>query len=515
MSKKYILFALGFAFFSVGNVVQAEVSINEIMYAPTNGSNYEWVEIYNSGPEAVDLTGWRFFHGETTSGPLTLRNGSSMSLGVGEYAIIAKSPSVVDSYSFLNFSGMILSASTLSLPDSGDNTYIAISSDSNKTISNSVVYDPSLGGSKESGNSLSKINGSWTNGTPSPGAANQAASSGGTTTNTNTSSSNNESSSSSSTSSSASSAENNSGSSSSSAATAKATSPGKTKVQITTKTLAYTGIPHSFKGAAFGPKGEQLYHGKYYWNFGDGDSREVQVISDDKFTHTYFYPGEYKVLFEYYPDSFTDTPDAFEQVMIRVVTPGVSISSVGGIEDFFVELSNTNDYDVDISNWVLTSDKNGFTFPSHTIIGAKKKIIVSSRLTHFSTSDASTLKLMTREGNIISNYSPFVPLPTPRKSVTNSVNTSNQSFAAKEKIYTTNTEDNPFENLPLGLDAASSQSASVISSGLDEANSSKSYVPVFAFLLIGAAAGTVYFIRQRKPVSSSQTDGSDFAILDE
>ncbi|MEK7081136.1 MAG: lamin tail domain-containing protein [Patescibacteria group bacterium] len=154
MSKKLILILVMVFFLSVSHFAQADVVINEVMYAPANGSNYEWVEIFNSGTTLVDLQGWRFFHGETSSGPLTLRNGSTTIIQPSEYAIIAKSPSVVTNYAWLNFSGTILSASTLSLPDGIDNTYIAIASDTNKTISNSVIYNTSLGGSKESGNSL-------------------------------------------------------------------------------------------------------------------------------------------------------------------------------------------------------------------------------------------------------------------------------------------------------------------------------------------------------------------------
>ena len=149
----------------------ADLIVNEIMYAPVTGSDYEWVEIFNSGNSAIDLNNYRFFHGETNSGPLTLRNGTTSVLQPSAYAIITKSQT---NYSWLNFSGMILSASTLSLPDSGDNIFIAIS-DPNKVIFDSIKYDPSLGGSKESGNSLSKINNVWIGAAPTlPGIQERA-----------------------------------------------------------------------------------------------------------------------------------------------------------------------------------------------------------------------------------------------------------------------------------------------------------------------------------------------------
>src|SRR3989344_6654656 len=171
MSKKTFLVLVGFAFLFPFNLVRADVIIDEIMYAPENGSNYEWIEIFNSGSESIDLESWRFFHGET-SGPLTLRNGDTTILQPSKYAIIAKSPSVVTNYDWLNFSGMILSASTISLPDSGDNTYIAISY-SDQQIVDSITYDTSLGGSKESKTSLSNIDNVWKSGIPTPGEENE------------------------------------------------------------------------------------------------------------------------------------------------------------------------------------------------------------------------------------------------------------------------------------------------------------------------------------------------------
>ena len=155
-------------FFSVAKFADANIEITEIMYAPVTGSGYEWIEIYNNGSSSIDLNKNRFFHGTTNSGPLTLRNGSSTVLAPSEYAIIAKS---MDEYSWLNFSGKILSASTLSLPDKIGNTYIAIS-DPNKKIIESVSYDPSKGGSKTSKSSLAKINGVWKSGIPTPGKEN-------------------------------------------------------------------------------------------------------------------------------------------------------------------------------------------------------------------------------------------------------------------------------------------------------------------------------------------------------
>src|ERR1035437_10010212 len=116
--KNYIILLV--IFFSWVNLAHAGLEITEIMYAPEGGANYEWVEVYNNGSTSIDLNKYRFFHGETTSGPITLKSGDTTILQPSKYAIIAKS---LTDYSWLNFSDMVFSASTLSLPDSGDNTY--------------------------------------------------------------------------------------------------------------------------------------------------------------------------------------------------------------------------------------------------------------------------------------------------------------------------------------------------------------------------------------------------------
>jgi|GEM_PF-3055323 len=148
---------------------EAGLEITEINYAPVNGADYEWVEIFNNGTDSIDLDKYRFFHGENNSGPITLRNGVDKILKPSQYLIIARS---LTDYSWLNFTGAIFSASVLSLPDKFGNTYIAISNKEKKII-DSVIYNPSSGGSKTSKSSLSKINGAWISGIPTPGYANK------------------------------------------------------------------------------------------------------------------------------------------------------------------------------------------------------------------------------------------------------------------------------------------------------------------------------------------------------
>src|SRR5437660_10088889 len=63
---------------------KAQPIINEIMYHPPSTNLLEqWVELYNPGTNAVDLTGWKFVNGVHFSFP------SNTVLSAGGYLVVA------------------------------------------------------------------------------------------------------------------------------------------------------------------------------------------------------------------------------------------------------------------------------------------------------------------------------------------------------------------------------------------------------------------------------------------
>src|ERR1035437_4243734 len=103
MSRKIILFLAVIFLFSVSHAARAEMVINEIMYDPSGtDTNREWVEVYNSGGSAVDLSQW-FFFSDNTKHSLTPKTSSS--LATGEYAVIVQD-SVKFAIDWPNFSGL-------------------------------------------------------------------------------------------------------------------------------------------------------------------------------------------------------------------------------------------------------------------------------------------------------------------------------------------------------------------------------------------------------------------------
>ncbi|MEA1998908.1 MAG: PEGA domain-containing protein [Euryarchaeota archaeon] len=74
------------------------VKINEIMYnLPGLDRNREWIELFNGGPEDINITGWKFFEYFTNAYREFTRGQGSMVIPSGGYAIVA-----ADATTFLN-----------------------------------------------------------------------------------------------------------------------------------------------------------------------------------------------------------------------------------------------------------------------------------------------------------------------------------------------------------------------------------------------------------------------------
>ncbi len=94
----------------------ADVVINEIGAFPT--STHEWVEIYNKGSDAIDLTGWKFWENNTNHG-LTATGTTDNTVAPGEYAVIVQNAAVFMA-DHPNFPGSILASSWSILTETGE-----------------------------------------------------------------------------------------------------------------------------------------------------------------------------------------------------------------------------------------------------------------------------------------------------------------------------------------------------------------------------------------------------------
>lgn len=498
MHKRLILVFLLIIFFYSSRVAFATLFINEIMYDlpgsdSTSSKSREWIEVYNSGSSdiPIDASKWRIYDGAANK---TINGEVDFSIPALSYVIFAGNKDTFLT-EHTSFSGLVYDTGITSLNNSGATLKIL---DQNGNVVDSVSYTSSEGGAGD-GNSLQKISSTWVSGVPTPGVANQPTDSG----NNNSSSE-------------ATGALINNPSASSTSYSSDKNSTPKSKVsedpKITTKIImknvAFVGAPILLQAMSFGYSKEQLHFGKYFWNFGDGDSKEVLANSTDKVTHTYFYPGEYAINLEYYTNPYSDKSDAVDTLVLKVIPEDIVISKVGDEKDFFVEVSNNMNNEADISGWVLSSSSHSFVFPRNTVLGSKKKMMLSPKITNLTFVDKDTLRLLTKEGDLVFDYNGALNANTPilvvnkkEKVLTGAVST-NEGNIDYLKI---NPIDEPFkENLE----------ASAIGSNLSEHNSTLSSaptMPVVIFLLfLGGGATSVYFIRKKKTQTMS---GEDFEIL--
>lgn len=147
------------------SLVSASVVINEVMYDfPGFDGNHEWIEIYNTGNEEINLSGWKFYE-DNTKHSLNLIAGSLM-LNSSSFAIIAE-----DSATFLAdypyFNGTLFDSSFSLSNSPGEEIALLNGTD----IIGSMTYNVSIG-ANGSGNTLQLVNGSWCANLPTPGEAN-------------------------------------------------------------------------------------------------------------------------------------------------------------------------------------------------------------------------------------------------------------------------------------------------------------------------------------------------------
>jgi hypothetical protein len=509
MCKKIILFLAGIIFFSSFSLVYADVVVNEVQLSPTD---QRFIELYNTGDSEVDLTNWyiqrKTATGSTFGSLASKTNFEGKIIGAHDFFVISRNP--LDNSDVVLDSLTLTESNTIQIKNSNEEVVDKVGWGSSTECDNPCPSNPG------EGQSIKKIGGSWTVGVPTPGVENEAEISPSPSPTPpspapdsgNTAGGNNNT---------------NIGNTNSTGPSSKKIEEPKIKVKITSKTLSFAGVPLSFEGTAFGYSEEKLLYGRYVWNFGDGDSEEIKLSDAIKFTHTYLYEGEYKVNLEYHASYYGDTPDASDQMTIKIVKPDIIISNVGSESDFFVELSNNTAYDADISGWNLSSGEKSFTFPKNTILISKKKMAVSSDLTHFSFLDKAALKFTTPQGRTVFNYgaslSPAFPAgglapavslpviePTPEPIVS-----AEMDISKENKI----TEEIPAAiqmNSELENEIEKKLEASVISNDAVDERVSFSYLPaLMGFIFVGGSAGAVYYIRQKRVASSS---GDNFRILD-
>lgn len=137
--------------------------------------------------------------------------------------------------------------------------------------------------------------------------------------------------------------------------------------------IVAVGSLNEFIGEAVGPKNESLINPRFWWNFGDGASKEGRVVS-----HIFQAPGKYTV--GMHVSSGSDARSDY--LLITVVPNQVKVKNVLIGEEGYLILFNPAGTEIDIGEWALEDGAGRkFFLPSRTKIGPNAEIALSNRVT--------------------------------------------------------------------------------------------------------------------------------------
>jgi hypothetical protein len=476
MSKKTILVLFGFVLLFGFNLAQAKVVINEVQISPVAG---RFIELYNADDFNVDLTGWYIQRKTANSDEFTSlvpkKNFENKTINANSYFLISKDTLGLSSFTLTESNIIQLKKSEKEIVDKigwGDCAEVCVSENPSE------------------GKSIQKSSDGWSVATPTPGEENQNLE-------------NNEEKS-----------DEENGEEAENKTKLKTEVP-TMKAKIITNTFAFAGEPLEMETDIFGYADEKVVLGKAYWNFGDGDSLE-QINNFEKFYHTFYYPGEYIVFLEYYSKKAVQNPEATNKVVIKVLPTTVTISKVGDAKDFFIELTNNANSDIDISNWVIKANGKIFTLPKNSVIMSKKQMTISSKITGFNINDKYNLKLFSSTGELIFDYNvPLVNKYTPKtispKTVSRSENNNQieNETASSLNLNLINKNSAPMLEGQVPVDNLGAEAIKSVTPL--KGNLKYGVFGLIAFL--GISTSAAYFIRSRKTIP--QKIGNDFEIIDE
>jgi hypothetical protein len=129
---------------------------------------------------------------------------------------------------------------------------------------------------------------------------------------------------------------------------------------LPTEKIVVAGAPALFTVSALTRAGRGIEGMTYAWSFGDGGSR-----TGSSTLYRYFYPGRYVAQVEGTNGFVAGTG----RMTVRVVSPDISMSPIGfGKYGSYIDITNPNAYDLDISDWKLVIDSVPFSFPRNTLL---------------------------------------------------------------------------------------------------------------------------------------------------
>ncbi len=320
----------------------ASVIINEVAWmGGVDSANHEWIELYNSSAEAINIDGWMLSDG------MNLGVALSGSVPASSYVVLERtSEESSPATAFLIYTGALVNTgATLTLKN-------AIGEIMDQVVGGENWQE--IGGDNTSKETAQYTAKGWVTDTATPKAQNK---SGRVESSVEVSSSNNENNS-----------ESNSGSANKSNKNVKSVSlvtPNTVlKLETEMQDVAYVNqtVPFSVTGSDIGDT--IISSLVYSWNFGD-----TYVAEGKKVEHAYRYPGTYVV-------TINAKYARHDETIRREITVLPVAFSITENDEGDIQIHNDSPYDVDISGFVIRGDEE-IILPAKTIILPKATITIA------------------------------------------------------------------------------------------------------------------------------------------
>jgi hypothetical protein len=148
--------------------------------------------------------------------------------------------------------------------------------------------------------------------------------------------------------------------------------------------------------------------GRFEWSMGDGGS--YKFFKNIPASHTYYYPGTYIVVMQYYSDMFRVDPDTIHRKTITIVPSDIEI--LGYTNTDGLQLKNGSTKEISLDNWIIQSNDQEFLFPKYTTIAKGATLSLSPKVLGITISKDSIL-LLNPTRDIVSGYSYRYRAPDP------------------------------------------------------------------------------------------------------
>ena len=243
-------------------------------------------------------------------------------------------------------------------------------------------------------------------------------------------------------------------------------------------------------------------YGIYRVNFGDGNTKDFKP--DEKITHTYEYPGYYRITLKFMDSAWSIIPKKQTFINVQIDEPLIYIDTSRAP---ILIIKNKSSKDIDLGGFTFTDGVKTFSPPEGSIVFANKEVWLAPSVTGFSQNEILGLNLLSKAGQAIALQTNSQP---------NTLNTKTAS-TLKPKILSQN-------KMPAQLlgaieptwslesrDSIQSQSAN-ISEAQPVQNQNKKNL--FIWFLFGALilGGSLVFIKLRK---IENKEANEFSLLEE